>query len=79
MATIAVQTDGVIEAGKCYPIATFRTLTGMGPAAIREARKKGFWSVAWVSGRSSWGKISWTTYAITVSRSSRGRRPRAYQ
>ena len=42
MATIAVQTDGVIEAGKCYPIATFRTLAGMGPAAIREARKKGF-------------------------------------
>lgn len=41
MATIAIQQDGVIEAGKCYPIATFRVLTGMGHAAVREARKKG--------------------------------------
>lgn len=41
MATIAIQQDGVIEAGKVYPIATFRTLTGMGTAALREARKKG--------------------------------------
>ena len=41
MATIAIQQDGVIEGGKCYPIQTFRNLTGMGHAAIREARKKG--------------------------------------
>ena len=41
MASAGIQIDGVIETGKVYPINTFRTLTGLGAGAMREARKKG--------------------------------------
>lgn len=33
--------DGIIEADKAYSIKVFQRITGMGTAAMREARKKG--------------------------------------
>ena len=40
MPTVAVL-DGVIEADKAYSLKAFQQLTGMGVAALREARRNG--------------------------------------
>jgi len=40
MAT-TVTTEPVIRADECYPLPVFKRLSGMGTAALREARRKG--------------------------------------
>lgn len=36
-----IMAEPVIRADECYPLPVFKKLTGMGAAALREARRKG--------------------------------------